>query len=1449
MPGPPVVADEAVRREWLLGSVAASGRARENPMKALRVVLSAFLFVRLLVPAIAAKPDVQALIAELKGDSAPRERTPEQWQAAHAAVLAALLPQMGKADPNQRKAPQQTYQDICWRASRPGAEVERSAAEKAIVAQLKPDTPKPARLWLIKQLQFMGRGAAAPCLAMLLAHNDPQTRECARRALQANTSPAASDALRRALEQAGNPAWRVAVINALAARGDAASVAVLVKHAGDADPSVAAAIAAALGRRGTREALEALGRLNAKGDAGLAKVVADAQLRCADAMGARGEAAAVYERLFKSARAEHLRIAALQGLLAARPAQAAALVKQVLGGESKGLQAAAAEFIRHAASRAAVQALANALPQFSPAGQALLLDALAERGDPAARPAAMAAARSQDAGVRVAALAALASLGDASCVPVLAQAAAGKGAERAAARKSLRRIMGPGVDAALIAAAGAGQPRARVEAIEALAGRRTRAAAKRLLEHAADPERKVRSAAFKALGVLAGLDDVPALVKLLAAAQQAGDREAAGKALVAVCKNVSDVNACTAAILAGPKRASAAARGELLNVLGKLGGARALDAVRAALSDEATRDAAVRSLSSWPDAGALDDLLKLAREAENPVHQVLALRGYVRLVGLPSERPAAETLKMLADAMAAARRPDERKLVLAGVANVPALPALDAARQYLADNALQAEAAAAMLKIADAVSYPHREEAEAAIRDVIDSRQDARIKERAVDALADLRRYDDYIPSWLISPSYAKPRRKLGQKRVALIDVAFAPEKPKGKDVKWAAFTGDPNPRKHWCVNLDQILRGNNCAAYLVAWVRSDKEQHARLEMGSDDGLKAWLNGKEIARDDARRSCQPEQDIVGVALRRGWNRLMLKITQKSGYWAACARVRDRDGAALSGWDCVRDFSKLDALVADLKNEPMRGTAAAALLEIGQALAAKQPTDARAALRPLLAASVDQDVQKQAKAALEAMGKYEDYITTWQVSGPYVKVGVGGHQLQDVPFAPEAADPTKAEWRRVKDNGDRNRPWVVNLIAVIGGNNRAAYLRAYILSPKAQPARLEMGTDDGVLAWLNGKVVHKNNVPRPVRPGEDKARVKLAPGWNELVMKITQGAGGWGACARFRTRDGQHLGGLRYQAGPPKGFKSPRLRKARSFTGADDPFMGEYRGKRTDSHLEAKVYPLGGGRYAAALYVIRAGVSKRYELDGWAEGDEAEFEGTVGGKQASGLLKGRKLTLSNGAVLAAYERQSPTLGAKPPKGAIVLLPFTPGQAPSLAAWTNQEWKALPDGSMEVAVGKGSTWTKREFGDVRLHLEFRCPYQPTHRGQARGNSGVYLQGRYEVQVLDSFGLAPTYRDCGALYKVAAPKVNACLPPSKWQTYDIEFRASRLDEDGNEIEPASISVRQNGIVIHDKQKLPRKGKGPKASVRKGALLLQDHDNPVRYRNIWAVEETVGD
>jgi|TARA_B100000959_G_scaffold263096_1_gene302130 hypothetical protein len=199
--------------------------------------------------------------------------------------------------------------------------------------------------------------------------------------------------------------------------------------------------------------------------------------------------------------------------------------------------------------------------------------------------------------------------------------------------------------------------------------------------------------------------------------------------------------------------------------------------------------------------------------------------------------------------------------------------------------------------------------------------------------------------------------------------------------------------------------------------------------------------------------------------------------------------------------------------------------------------------------------------------------------------------------------------------------------------------------------------------------------------------------------------------------------------------------------------------------------------------------------------------------------------------------------SKTLGAKPPKGAVVLFDGT-----DTSKWSHNKWK-VEKGYMEVTKRSGQLSSKQKFGSVKLHLEFATPKEVKGDSQGRGNSGVFFCGQYEVQVLDSYN-NPSYADgqCAALYGQHPPRVNACRAPGEWQTYDIEFLTPKFNKDGKVTRPATLTVRHNGVLVHDKREMI--GPSGHRNVKKyrkhgpGPLGLQDHGNPMRFRNIWVVE-----
>lgn len=208
--------------------------------------------------------------------------------------------------------------------------------------------------------------------------------------------------------------------------------------------------------------------------------------------------------------------------------------------------------------------------------------------------------------------------------------------------------------------------------------------------------------------------------------------------------------------------------------------------------------------------------------------------------------------------------------------------------------------------------------------------------------------------------------------------------------------------------------------------------------------------------------------------------------------------------------------------------------------------------------------------------------------------------------------------------------------------------------------------------------------------------------------------------------------------------------------------------------------------------------------------------------------------------------------------QPPRSPKVVDPGATGKAPAdavvlfdgtdLSQWTKRDgspagW-AIENGELVCTPRTGDIMTRHRFRSAQLHVEFATPHMPDATGQGRGNSGVYVQGRYEIQVLDSFN-NETYADgsCGALYRQFAPLVNACRPPKEWQTYDIVFHAPKCDAEMKVVEPGRLTVLHNGVLIHDHIAIKDVcgGELDRNVAEPGPLLLQDHGNLVRFRNLW--------
>jgi hypothetical protein len=296
----------------------------------------------------------------------------------------------------------------------------------------------------------------------------------------------------------------------------------------------------------------------------------------------------------------------------------------------------------------------------------------------------------------------------------------------------------------------------------------------------------------------------------------------------------------------------------------------------------------------------------------------------------------------------------------------------------------------------------------------------------------------------------------------------------------------------------------------------------------------------------------------------------------------------------------------------------------------------------------------------------------------------------------------------------------------------------------------------------------------------------------------------------------------------------------------SFSASDADAAFALQGEYVGDKFAMQVIALGRSRYEA--YLLPGGLPSA----GWNRRTRLRYLGeTVDGQTRLIDFDGNTAVLHDGASvdvlkpdgkpwlsLQKVHRKSPTEGAAPPDGAIVLFDGT-----NVDAWQNGA-RIVEDGLFAE-----NATTQQAFGDFTLHAEYLTPFEPDKRDMARGNSGIILNGRYELQINDSFGLWPTRLRNASLFELRDPDHDVTFPPGSWQTYDIDFTAARVDDAGRTVEHARITVRHNGVLVHDNYPIPRLTNAAFAALRNKPegddqpLYLQGHGSPVRFRNLWII------
>ena len=618
-----------------------------------------------------------------------------------------LVPALAAPTVRDRYAAQMELQNLAVKAARPGAEVERSDLAKVLAAKAAdPSVPQPARVWIVRQIEYIGAAECVTSLALLLNGQDPELKECARRALEKNPAPEAGDVLRTALDQVGDPNWKIGLIRSLGEREDAKAVDLIKPCLGGKETAVAAA--SALAKIASPESIRALWEAYDSANA----AAADALITAGDSLlksTKKKEAATLFNRLClagtDAARQREpmalaqVRGAALVGWAKADPKAARPLLEESLRGSDPRLQFAAVTAATAAYRKDDVSpALSPLLPGLSPTAKVFVLRVL----DTSAEQQVIAAAGDADEIVRVAAFERLGQIGTPAAVPLLVKASAAESSRaQKAAAAALARVSAPGTDSAVAKIADAGDPSLRTAAIRAVAARGDKNALPALTRYAAESDRSVSGAACAALGELGTENELDALARLALAGKTPG----ADEALQAVAKRAPRRLAVDK-LVGLAQSADPQQLGLLYETLAVLGGSEAFTAVSSAVSsnNEQVRDAAIRALANWPEFAAADPLLAIAADPNaTRVHQVLAIQGVVRLVKASDTSPAAGRLAAAMGAMNSAKRDEDKRLVLSAFATVPDAKSGEAIKPYLADAKLGNDAGLAAITLANAL--------------------------------------------------------------------------------------------------------------------------------------------------------------------------------------------------------------------------------------------------------------------------------------------------------------------------------------------------------------------------------------------------------------------------------------------------------------------------------------------------------------------------------------------------------------------------------------------------------------------------------------------------------------------------------------------------------------------------------------------------------------------------
>ncbi len=780
--------------------------------------------------------------------------------------------------------------------------------EKKFAEFLASDATFAGKQFVCRQLRVMGPEESIEELGNMLL--DEENFDIAILALE-KTESEKIDKLFLETAKKTKDSIKTAIINSIGNRKIERSISFLKKQAMDEDNRIAHASIAALGKMESRQALDALKDIIDDMNGKRKESALNSILRLAENLQKNDKistAKKIFAEIYKNkSYSELIRVKAFNGLLKTENSSARELIKNAFLTEAELIKnAAAANFrkVNFDVSGLIKETFANVNSE----DKVKLIYALIDRNEKDSVNLVINAVNNENEDVRIAAYKAVGKLGNKKHVKLLAEnAAKSTGLEKQQIRNSFYLLSGDEVNDEILSLIDRAEGEVKIELVKAIGTRYMNEGIQKLLEVAQKDNWRVQRESLKVLSDLATPAEIMPVISILKNSDSGIIKREAEKTLLSLALKIENKADRSEKIIGALDKASDTDnKASLLRVTGNLYNNNSLETLYRYLDsgNEKLITVSIRALADWPDSSPLERLYEIASTADNPSKRIIALRGYISKINKATSNPK-KKMQLYRRAMLLAQTERDKKMILSAMGKADDYYAMLLCKRYLKEEDVKAEAQLAIVQNADVAVNTHYIQTKKLLEEIIKTGSNQMIIEQAKKVLAETDKFEDYIVSWKV----AGPFEKQGLNRGKLLEYEFDIEEQDFESDEFIPIEVGIDERKPWAIDLDKKLGGRDRVAYLKTYIWSPEEQKLLLEFGSDDGSKIWINDEMLFEKNVSRGLTPGEDKIEAEFQKGWNELVVKVSQGGGLWSACARVKNSDGTRAE--DIIFSSEKFD----------------------------------------------------------------------------------------------------------------------------------------------------------------------------------------------------------------------------------------------------------------------------------------------------------------------------------------------------------------------------------------------------------------------------------------------------------------------------------------------------------------------------------------------------------